>query len=276
MHRSAIPLAALCCALLGTEPAAAQPLSATDIFDRAEQAAAGRARPDFIEYTQYAAFIRRGRVRAQTDRIILRTADGKTNVTPADGSNAETHVDDRPLVFPTSTFGLVERGAGGSSLFDGRPEAPPGPAVIGRVRATSRRYDVTLAGTEQLAGASVFHLVLVPRFDPSRNRIRALYVDTVTFQPRRIVIEYFAARGPVRSRPTVTFDYARIGDAWVIAHAAMDFVLRMAFVAYGGSGELRISDVRFPPVEPDWLFDRAALAAHRPTPSATAAPAGTR
>lgn len=251
-------------------------LTATEIFDHAQQVAAARRQPAYIEYIQYAAFVRRGRTRNRTDRIILRTADGKTNVTPLDGSGAKVHVDDRPLVFPTSTFGLVDGpGNDGLSVLDNQPLG--GPRVIGRVRATARRYDVTLEGTEQLDGASVFHLILVPRFDPRRNRIRAMFVDTATFQPRRIVIEYFAARGPVRSRPTVTFDYSPLGDTWLVAHAAMDFVLRMAFFAFGGSGELRISDASLPAAEPDWLFDRAALAVHRPgpsgAPSASASPA---
>lgn len=269
----------LWCGLVDAGPAGAQPVPpATEIFDRAQQAAAARPQPAYIEYTQYAAFIRRGRTRTQTDRIILRTADGKTNVTPLDRSE-HARVDDRPLVFPTSTFGLVERpGNDAPSVLDNGPPSPPaGPPVIGRVRATARRYDVTFAGTERLDGAAVFHLVLVPRFDPRRNRIRALYVDTATFQPRRIVIEYFADRGPVRSRPTVTFDYAALRDTWLIAHATMDFVLRMAFVAYGGSGELRISDASFPGAEPDWLFDPAALAAHRAAPAAApSAPASPR
>jgi hypothetical protein len=262
--------------LAGTRAAAqptSGPLDAITIYDRARSVVAARVVPPFIAYTQYVAFERHGKRKAERSRIILRTVDGKVNVTPIpesphDRTDPRPAVRDRPLVYPTSTFGLVKRRTGEEpSMYEPKSSAPPatsdgGPPVIGRVVSTERDYDPTLAGTQTLAGNSVYHLELMPRFDPRHHPIRDLYVDTTTFDPRRITIEVWAAAGPVRSRPTVTVDYAPVGGTWLIVHAGLDFVLRLAFFSYAGSGEFSTSDIRFPASEPDWMFDSKLLAEH--------------
>jgi hypothetical protein len=274
----AMALAAAALAPAGTgAQTVAQPdgaaLDAVAIYERARATVSARIIPPFIAYTQYAAFERRGKIEAQHDRIVIRTADGKVNDTPmadspADRIDTRPLVRDRPLVYPTTTFGLVKRRAGeGPSVYESRSTPAPlpeagGPPVIGRVVSTSRDYDPTLIGVEDLAGAPVYHLKLVPRFDPRGHPIRDLYVDTRTFDPRRIDIELWAGAGPVRSRPTVSVDFAPVGGTWLIAHASMNFVLRLAFFTYGGSGEFRLSDASFPESEPDWMFDPGALKSH--------------
>jgi hypothetical protein len=238
-------------------------LSGTGIYDRAREIVAARALPTFVAFTQSVAFVRHGRRREQIDQVVVRLADSKTNITPLGAPPTAARVEDRPLLSPLSVFGLARPRAGEQpSTFEVEPPQEPSTAVIGRVSATSRAYDARLDGVETIDGAPVYHLVMVPRFDPQRNRIRALFVDTQTFEPRRIAIEYFAARGPLRSRPTVTFDYAPVGGIWVITHAAMNFVVRFGPFAYGGSGEFRATDVSFPTAEPAWMFDRKALAKH--------------
>jgi hypothetical protein len=266
--------------------AAAQPLAldAIAIYDRARATVAARTIPPFIAYSQYAAFMRHGRVRAERARVVLRMADGRANITPipdSPGDRLDTHptVADRPLVYPTTTFGLVKRRTGEApSAYESAstPEPAPqpsGPPVIGRVVSTTRDYDPALIGIENLAGASVYHLKLVPRFDPRHHPIRDLYVDTTTFDPRRITIEVWASVGPVSSRPTVTVDFAPVEGTWLIAHAAMDFVLRLAFLSYAGSAEFRTSDISFPAAEPDWMFDAKLLADHARTAERAAKPA---
>jgi hypothetical protein len=247
------------------------PLDALAIYDRARATVAARTLPPFIAYTEYAAFIRHGKVQAQHDRIVIRTADGKVNDTPIPDSprdriDTTPAVKDRPLVYPTTTFGLVKRRAGEQpSAYETASTPAPeasGPPVIGHVVSISRDYDPSLIGVEVVAGAPAYHLKLAPRFDPQHHPIRDLYVDTTTFDPRRIAIEVWAEAGPVRSRPTVTVDFAPVDGVWVIAHASMDFVLRLAFFNYGGSGEYRTSDFSFPPSEPDWMFDKTLLAEH--------------
>ncbi len=276
----AVPLSAFAQA---TSAPAAPALDATAIYDRTRAAIAARAVPPFIAYAQYAAFERRGKVQAERSQIIVRMADGKVNSTrvpasPDDRVDTQPAVKDRPLVYPTTSFGLVKRRGGESasayeSASSPAPEPAGGPAVIGRVAAMSRDYDPTLVGTERLDGAAVYHLKLVPRFDPAHHPIRDVWIDTGSFNPRRIAIEVWAAAGPVRSRPTVTVDFAPVDGTWLIAHAGMDFALRFGFLSYSGSAELQISDVRFPAAEPDWMFDPQLLAAHLRAARDTAPPA---
>jgi hypothetical protein len=248
-------------------------LDAIAIFDRARTTVAARRIPPFIAYTQYAAFTRRGKLQAQRAHVVVRMADGKANITPipdspADQLDARPIVRDRPLVSPTTTFGLVKPRAGEApSAYESASTAAPAPEpnappVIGRVAATTRDYVPTFIDTEPLGDACVYHLKLAPRFDPQHHPIRDLYVDTTTFDPRRIAIEVWAAVGPVRSRPTVVADFTPVDGTWIISHASMDFVLRLAFLSYGGSAEFRTSDIRFPATEPDWMFDAKALADH--------------
>jgi hypothetical protein len=275
------------CATWGGLPAAAQtaaPPDALAIYDRTRETVARRVVPPYIAYTDYAAFARHGRIHAQHARVIIRMSDGKTNVTPIPDSpqdrlDTRPSVRDRPLVYPTTTFGLVKRRTGEApSAYESASTPPPvaadtaGPRLIGHVSSNARDYDPTLVGTESLDGATVYHLTLVPRFDPEHHPIRALWVDTATYEPRRIAIEVWAQAGPVHSRPTVTVDFAPIDGVWLIAHASMDFVLRFTFLNYGGSAEYRISDVTFPAAEPDWLFDAAALARHLATAKSAAPP----
>jgi hypothetical protein len=275
----------------GLGNAAAQTPAATladalAIYDRTRAVVAARSIPPFIAYTQDAELIRHGKRRVERARIVLRMSDGKANVTPlAAGSDRPTggpHVEERPLVNPTTTFGLVRRRANEApSAYEPRstpmPESSDSPTVIGHVKAANRDYDPRLVGTEILDGSPVYHLALVPRADPEHHPIRDLYVDTQTYQPRRMAIEVYAEAGPIHSRPTATVDFAPVDGTWLIDHASMDFVLRFAFFAYGGSGEFQISDVGFPPSEPDWLFDARGLSEHAnaspaPTASSSGAP----
>jgi hypothetical protein len=146
------------------------------------------------------------------------------------------------------------------------------PAVIGHVETVARDYDATLAGVESLDGVPVYHLHMTPRFDPEHHPIRELYVDETTYQPRRIVINFEAAIGPARTRPTVVVDYAETGDVWLVSHATVEAVLRFLFLAYGGSGDYRLSDASFPASEPDWMFDKKLYENHMKHPEASPTP----
>jgi hypothetical protein len=251
-----------------------QGLDGRSILDRTRVTVAARKLPPFVAYTEYAAFERHGKIKARRARVVVRMADGRANITPLadsprDRIDTQPTVKDRPLVYPTTTFGLVKRNNGERpSAFENSPALDRNqPRVIGRVEAVAQDYDATLIGTESLNGASVYHLKLVPRVDPDRHRIRALYVDTATFEPRRIAIEVQAAAGPVHSRPTVTVDFTPVDGTWVIAHAAMAFVLRLGFFNYGGSAEYRVCEVSFPAAEPAWMFDSQLLKRHFSEPA---------
>jgi hypothetical protein len=260
-----------------TEPptvpsAVVQALSATDIYDRARAVVNGRTTPPFIVCHEDQWFSRKGRLQATHDDFIFRTADGQANLTPTPDSPRDK-IDETPEVttglYPLTVFGLVKRKPGEKpSMYEvvSTPQPDPSPQgdikVIGSVKTVAHDYDATLIGIETLDGASVYHLEMHPRFDPAHHPIRQLYVDTATFDPRRIAIEVYASAGPISSRPTIVFDYTPIEGNWLITHAFGDFVLRMGPFAFGGSIDYRASEYRFPSSEPDYLFDKKQLAAH--------------
>jgi len=280
MNRPAHLLAWLvAAAVLGTTvPAGAQSTPDADaIFARARSVAEARTLPPYLEYTTYAAFVRKGHVDAEHYHVIVRTADGTSYVTPVPDSPAD-RIDTTPYVqkappyfWPATTFGLAraqkndsETVGTASGTVSAQPQTSPSPlAVIGGVRAISREYTVTLAGTEMLEGVSVYHLLLAPRYDPSKHQLREAFIDTQTYQTRRLIVAVSANAGPIHSQPRAVIDYAPVGDAWLVAHGSIDFTLRFGFLAFSGSGEFRLSDMRAVTDEPDWMFDRTKLLAHR-------------
>jgi hypothetical protein len=253
----------------------AEPLTANDIYDRTRAVVSARTTPAFITLHEDQTLSRKGRIYASHDDLIIRTSDGEANETTVPDSPRDK-VDTRPQVTtggftPLTVFGLVKRKPGEKpSIYEvaSTPEPEPTPAqqgaltVIGSVKTVARDYAATFVGTETIDGTSVYHLAMRPRFDPKHHPIRDLYVDTTTFDPRRIEIEYYASQGPITSRPTITFDYTPVEGNWVIAHASTYIVARLGPLAYGGTLDYRASNHHFPTSEPDYLFDKKQLAAY--------------
>jgi hypothetical protein len=263
---------------VAARPACAQQpaLDADAIFVRARSVAEARVLPPYLEYTTYAAFVRKGHIDAEHFHVIVRTADGMSYVTPVPDSPAD-RIDTKPYVqaappyfWPATTFGLAREQRNDSQTFGlasgaavASPEPSPSPiATIGSVHAVMREYTVTLAGLETVDGARTYHLLLVPKFDPQVHQIREAYVDAETFQTRRLVVAVYAKMGPIHSQPRAVVDYEPIGAAWLVSRGRIDFTLRFGPFAFAGSGEFRLLDVRAPADEPDWMFDKAKLAAH--------------
>jgi len=259
--------------------------TALEIYDKARAHVAARVLPPYIAYTTFAAIYRKGKTNATHQRIVLRTSDGHAYITPIPDS-ARDRIDTTPRaskrvdeIWPVSTFGFVPRKkAEHTSAFEAAPvpsAAPTDSTVeIGRVRAVARTYEPTLVGTESIDGASVYHLKLVPRFAPDRNPIRDMWIDTSTYDPRRIAIEVYArvAHVTFASHPIVYADYKRYDSVWMIDHLSVDFALRMLIVAFAGNAEYRTVDVTFPDSEPDWKFDADLLREHRAHPIADKSP----
>jgi hypothetical protein len=259
-------------------PVAAQPaLDGEEIFARARTVAEARVLPPYLEYTTYAAFVRKGHIDAEHFHVIVRTSDGMANVTPVPDSQAD-HIDTKsyvqrtpPYFWPATTFGLARDQRNDSQSFGlmgGAPMPSPDPtaspiATIGSVRAVTHEYTVTLAGSETLEGVRTYHLLLEPKFDPQAHQIREAFIDAQTFQTRRLIVAVYAKAGPFHSQPRAVVDYAPIASAWLVSRGQMNFTLRFGPFAFSGEGEFRILDVRAPADEPDWLFDKTKLAAHQ-------------
>ncbi len=258
---------------------------ANAIYDRARAAANAGRLPPFLSYETDATFARKGKIKAEHYRVVLRSADGKSYVTPVPDSPRD-RLDTRPRVqdappylSPFNTFGLIERKAGEKPSLEespgtpalGAPPAPQasGPPVIGSVTVTARPYEISLVGIETLGDRTVYHLALRPIRDPVHRRLRELFVATDTYRLERAVIQAYGAAGPLHTRPLVTIDYAPAGDAQAIVRISVDVTLRAFFFAYGGHGEYRAANIATPEAAPDWMFDAALLAEHlRAVPSA--------
>jgi len=88
--------------------------------------------------------------------------------------------------------------------------------TVGTVRATSRYYDVRLAGEERIDGYPCFHLTLAPLGNPGRYRLRDLWVDESNYQTRRLVTDgNFTAKETGSGKWTVS--YKQLGDAWYLS-----------------------------------------------------------
>jgi hypothetical protein len=263
--------------VVASDVVSAQALDADAIFARARSVAEARVLPPYLEYTTYAAFVRKGHVDAEHFHVILRTSDGMSYVTPvpdspADRINTKPYVQKSPPYFwPATTFGLAREQRNDSQTFglaNGAPAPSPDPtaspiATIGIVRSVMHDYTVTLAGTETIDGTRTYHLLLEPKFDPRVHQLREAFVDAQTFQTRRLVVAVYAKMGPVHSQPRAVVDYTPIGSAWLVSHGEIDFTLRFGPFAFAGSGDFRLLDVRTPADEPDWMFDKDKLAAHQ-------------
>jgi hypothetical protein len=59
--------------------------------------------------------------------------------------------------------------------------------TIAAVTTFVRRYTITLAGIDTLAGGECYHLLLQPNYDPQKLRLREVWVDTHTYETRQLI-----------------------------------------------------------------------------------------
>lgn len=112
-----------------------------------------------------------------------------------------------PMISPTYSFGMS---SGGSTEGVSDPNAlvqeirrefadpmPPVKAqqvangapmkTIAVVASFHRRYDITLAGIENIDGRDCYHLLLKPAYPSPRLRLREAWVDTQNYETRKLV-----------------------------------------------------------------------------------------
>lgn len=253
------------------DPAVTPAPNAEQILGRARAAFRAHARPAFVDY-----------VIERHDRI-----DGLTDLENSYTLHIWCRASDRAAlarrvfrgrVTAGATFihpafdGAIDPGPPTADIFEPRVFAaatsspPPQTAatavpVIGVIRATIElEYRAELRGIDDGA----YHLVLSPRRDPARNRIRDLYIDTATYDVRRMTVhdhlyagfsaypELFDVRFVTRDGVPMIASIHGAGEdnprtnAPYIAHE-VDYVYR---------------DVRFVETMPAWYFEPATYGAH--------------
>lgn len=137
---------------------------------------------------------------------ITRQSGGKTTMSIPVNAESPTDALGVPLLDPTYSFGLAR--AHGPFVTE-KLEPVPGegaPGVIGSVVARARTYDVTYLGEEDYAQGRAHHLALHPLRDPSRYRLREIWIDTARFTTLKAVTEGNFSDGPgTRVNWTTTF-----------------------------------------------------------------------
>lgn len=102
------------------------------------------------------------------------------------------------------------------------PNPAPTLREIAVVSTKTQIYDINLVGVESLNGSSAYHLALKPLRDPSRYRLRQLWIDTATYAPLKLVEQLNFVDGPGTTVPwTVTF-MQRNGVTYIARESALN------------------------------------------------------
>ncbi len=288
-------LAWLACAALLAFPAAApapspapSPNAAAEaLFARAKDY--WRARTD-VPYLRYGALIRYEHNRHVFDNwwdAYERTSDKAIGLTPLldavennrrlggvpfsifgvkifdTNADAEPIRIDEPRIDPTSSFGVLGRGNGGTLLAPQElgvgvvPEASPTGDLreITSVEVSARAYQIEIAGTEQLAGADAIHLTFVPLRDPESNRLRDLWVDPETGRTIQETVQGILDTKPY-DRVKWTVRYVLVDGREYLQQLIADEPLHFGIDTTIPKFEFDFVDYHFPSTVPQFTFDR--------------------
>jgi hypothetical protein len=239
-------------------------LDAVAIFVRAQQAWAARAVPAYESFqiacdrTFLAARCRPGDVVAFT----VRSSDGRTfaATVPKDGGSGRVLLRGGFITGPAGApFGFAR------VVTDSTPPPSPPPnfaadplRTIAVVTASSRVYDVTLAGDEILGGRRCYHLELRPRRDPDRFPLRDLWINETSFE----IVQLTYAR-PYEERDTwaaVEYRFAPVGphQIWAIVHIEAEAVTHGLLSTKVERIADDLSEIAFPAAVPSWYFEPGA------------------
>jgi len=130
---------------------------------------------------------------------------------------------------------------------------PFGPRAIASVVVTDRAYTVTLAGTERLDGATVYHLQLQPNYEPEQHPLRDLWVDAASFEVLQLGYARHAQSGAPQG--TVAYRFAQVGPGRIWAIVSIDATLPVTAAAPAAHLHSDLANVTFPAQEPPWIFD---------------------
>ncbi len=282
---------ALICALVGTvsvalaqstSPPQAPALNADQIYFKAVEVLRNLPEPPYIAYT----LTMDGEVLRHTgstvDRVVLRSSDGmlfahpvSSDGKPVDSAKVPDSIADTDL---SPDFMMVmQRNAGKkaqSSIFGlslgamatpGPQDAADGLKTVGSVRVIyNSHYDVTLEGVQPFPGCSpsVYHLALRARRDPMDNPVRAMWIDTQTFNLCMVSLGAMLDEGPFHAPVSADVTFSRHGRYWLADQINVGGRSRFMFISASMAFRVGYSDVSFPATEPAWMFDPKLYAQH--------------
>lgn len=135
--------------------------------------------------------------------------------------------------------------------------ATPPPVILVQAITASRYYTVTLVGTEDYQGHSVYHLALLPlpNVDEKTHPWKDLWVDAQTFEVWKAHARAGGSKGPLTGVIEGTAEFEPVGPFWLLSHASGYGEGRMGFISDSGQYEYFFSGFDFPDSLPDWYFD---------------------
>jgi len=238
--------------------------TADEIFAKAIETWRVRPIPTYLTYGVTVTVERHARTHTDRQRVFFRTIDRIGVVrTPAGRVTFG-----RPRYVPDVAFRLVPRNARAfdDSLADAAEPEPSGPPLltIGHATVSAKRYAVGLVGTERLHDHDVYHLLVKPLFDPARNSVREMWIDTNSFATWQLVDEAHYSVGPAGGTFFLTATYAPVRDAWLLRSVTTSGSLRFGLFAYGGKAMVTFDDLEIvddPSATP--CLERAGYFSHR-------------
>jgi hypothetical protein len=272
MIRAPWCLAALL-ALLGVaqaEPSPA-PLNAQIILGRVRAAFHAPVRPPYVVYS----IARHDKFNDQPDfadsytlRIWCRTSDHAALARRLIGTQAEPPqfihpAFDKPIDPGPPTADVFEALAPNRAAETSDAGVSPG-HVIGSIAVLIEfDYIATYAGVD----GNNYHLTLVPRRDPQRNRLSDVYVDRDTYALARAVVRDHLYMMGTALPEKFEIEFGTLGDIPIITaiHGHSDYA---AMTKDRGDypyheTEYQFTNIEFPTTLPDWYFDPKTYGRHR-------------
>lgn len=230
----------------------APPLTANQLFLRAQAAWSARAQPAYEAFTLPCGvtFLAPQCAPEVQVRFVVRMTDGRTFAQTIAQPNAPAKILMRggyitgPTGAPLGFFRRVPTGTGASAL------SPPNLAsdplrTIASVTAIDYAYDISIVGEERVGEIETIHLRLVPLREPNLYPLRDLWVASDSKEIIRLVYE----RPFEQSTARITYDFMPVGTPpiWAIVHIA-------ASTPHEAVSEA-LSDIAFPQSEPASFFE---------------------
>jgi hypothetical protein len=119
--------------------------------------------------------------------------------------------------------------------------------VIGHTGVVARVYAVRLIDTDVDDGGTEYHLGLTPLHDPSRYRLRELWVDGTTWLTQKAIVAGIGNRSPLMD-VSWRVDFRQTDGATYIAQETA-----LADLDYGGAGKLQDVTISFDEFTPTAL-----------------------
>jgi hypothetical protein len=254
---------ALAAAIALASPQPAPPLWPYDIAARAQNTWEARVVPRYVSFEIPCedTFLSAQCTAHAIVQFVVRMRDGRTYAQSAELPTRQLMCGGfiyGPALTPFGFFRRIGADNAPASLSTPAPlpenlaEDPFGPRAIASVTVKDSAYTVTLTGTEDLDGTPVYHLHLVPNYDPPHHPLRELWVDTRTFEVLALTYARNAESGAAEG--SVHYRFAQVGNdrIWTIVY--IDAILPVRGSQSVANPHSALSKIAFPETWPAWSF----------------------